>query len=208
MPQETVEAMRDETMFRAVLYATRAHDGQYRKGTRVPYIVHPLGVARYLIETEASLEVVVAGLLHDVAEDTERGIEEIREAFGDEVASLVEAVTEADKELAWEARKQHRLTSLVDAPEAVVRLSLADKLDNLRAIVHDLQILDREQGEDAAAMQEGYWSRFNRGRGHQKWYYESLAAVFVFRALESSDKALKASARSFGQLALETFAEA
>ena len=200
--------MRDETMFRAVLFATRAHDGQYRKGSRVPYIVHPLGVARQLIETEAAMEIVVAGLLHDVLEDSDHGIEEIQDAFGEEVAALVEAVTEPDGDLAWEARKQHCLTQLVDAPEAVVRLSLADKTDNLHAIVHDLEVIERGDPGTAPKLIEAYWERFNRGRVQQKWYYESLAAVFVFRALESSDKALKEAARAFGQLALETFGDA
>jgi (p)ppGpp synthase/HD superfamily hydrolase len=200
--------MRDETMFQAVLFATRAHDGQYRKGSRVPYIVHPLGVARQLIETEAAMEIVVAGLLHDVLEDSDHGIEEIQDAFGEEVAALVEAVTEPDGDLAWEARKQHTLTHLVDAPEAVVRLSLADKTDNLHAIVHDLEVIERGDPGTAPKLIEAYWERFNRGHVQQKWYYESLAAVFVFRALESSDKALKEAARAFGQLALETFADA
>ena len=201
--------MRDETMFRAVRFATRAHDGQYRKGSRVPYIVHPLGVARYLIETEAPMEIVVAGLLHDVVEDGAHELEELREEFGDEVAALVEAATEPDRDHSWEARKQHSLTRLVDAPEAVVRLSLADKLDNLRSIVRDLEHLSHANaGAEPPQVADTYWERFNRGRVQQKWYYESLAAVFVFRALESSDKALKESARAFGQLALKTFAEA
>jgi (p)ppGpp synthase/HD superfamily hydrolase len=62
-------------LFDAIEFATRAHEGQFRKGTRIPFIIHPLSVAKLLIEREFSEEVVIAGLLHDTLEDarTARG---------------------------------------------------------------------------------------------------------------------------------------
>ena len=58
-----------QRIFQAVEFATKAHSGQFRKGTNVPYLVHPLGVCKILIEAGCSEDVVVAGLLHDTVED-------------------------------------------------------------------------------------------------------------------------------------------
>ena len=57
-------------IFEAIAFATRAHSGDYRKGTRIPYIIHPLHVAKILIESECPEHVVAAGILHDTLEDT------------------------------------------------------------------------------------------------------------------------------------------
>jgi (p)ppGpp synthase/HD superfamily hydrolase len=81
-------------IFKVIEFATLAHSGQYRKGTKIPYIVHPLAVGQILIEHGCSVQVVIAGILHDTLEDTRVTIGEINDLFGKEVADLVQAVSE------------------------------------------------------------------------------------------------------------------
>lgn len=161
-----------DLLFDAIEFAARAHRGQFRKSTPVPYIVHPLAVAERLIGWGAAEPVVVAGLLHDTVEDTDVSLGDIRARFGDEVAALVEVVTEPDKALPWERRKEHTIAALRAGPVAAVAVTCADKLDNLATMRATLAT----QGEAAL------WSRFKRGRDAQRWYYESIAAVARERA--------------------------
>lgn len=157
-------------LFDAIEFAVRAHSGQFRKGTRVPYIVHPMGVAKVLIEHGYAEPVVIAGLLHDTVEDTRVTIEEIRAQFGDEVAELVAAMTELPRSFSWGERKQDMLARLATAPFDVLALECADKLDNLREIQTNY-----------ARHGEATWERFNRPKPYQHWYYASLAQRFLER---------------------------
>lgn len=155
-------------IFKALEFAARAHSGHYRKGTKIPYLLHPLQVARILIEQGCGETVVVAGLLHDTLEDTAATMDQLRECFGEEAADLVASVSEPNKsDHTWENRKAHTLRHLETAAPDTLILSLADKLDNIRAI--------REDGE---RLGETLWKRFNRPREKQKWYYERLARTF------------------------------
>lgn len=119
---------------KAIAFAVRAHSGQCRKGTRIPYIVHPLGVARILIQCGCPDHVVIAGILHDTVEDTPVTIEEIRREFGRDVAALVDAATEPDNNAAWENRKKRTIEMVQTLSDEAAILVLADKLDNIRAI--------------------------------------------------------------------------
>jgi (p)ppGpp synthase/HD superfamily hydrolase len=163
----------DSILFDAIEFAMHAHRGHFRKGTRIPYIVHPLNVGRILLEYGCSEVVVIAGILHDTVEDTPIAIEDIRARFGVEVANLVSCVSEPNKSDTWENRKRHTLTSLESATEDVLLLSLADKLDNIRSIRRAL-----EWEGDAV------WSRFNRPMDAQTWYYRNLVDVFQQRVTE------------------------
>jgi (p)ppGpp synthase/HD superfamily hydrolase len=164
-------------IFKAIEFATKAHTGQYRKGTMIPYILHPLGVSKILIEYGCPEHIVIAGILHDTIEDTPVTVEEIKMIFGWNVADLVVTASEPDKSDTWENRKKHTLGMLKILPEDAVILALADKLDNIRAIREDL----KRDGEDV-------WRRFKRPRDRQKWYYESLAEIFSARLTD--EKAL------------------
>ena len=158
-------------IFEAIAFATRAHSGDYRKGTRLPYIIHPLHVAKILIESECPEHVVAAGILHDTLEDTRVTFAEIEAAFGSEVAGLVGAVSEPNKsDHTWENRKAHTMKHLRTASFEALLISLADKLDNIRAI-----------REDRDRIGDEVWKRFRRPREKQKWYYEALAEVFSTR---------------------------
>jgi len=155
-------------IFKAIEFAARAHSGQHRKGTKIPYIVHPLGVAKILIEYGCPDHVVIAGILHDTVEDTPVTLNEIKQAFGWDIADLVEAASEPDKTDTWENRKNHTIGMLKTLSKEAAILVLADKLDNIRAI-----------REDCERHGESLWHRFNRPRDQQKWYYENLATVFT-----------------------------
>jgi (p)ppGpp synthase/HD superfamily hydrolase len=148
---------------RAIELAAEAHQGQVRKGTDIPYISHPYAVGMMLAASGCDEEVVAAGILHDTVEDTHVTLEQLREQFGERVASIVEGCSEPDKWQGWEERKQHTLAYLPTAPREIRLVSLADKLHNARSILADVH-----------ASGEGAWSRFKRGRAQQEWYYRGL----------------------------------
>jgi len=174
-----------DAIFAAVHFAAAAHSGQFRKGTRVPYLVHPLNVAKILLDHGCPDQLAIAGLLHDTVEDTRVTLEEIRTIFGAAVAHLVEFATEPEKLWTWEKRKQHTLAMLGSGEGPELLLSIADKLDNIRSIHSDLGLL----GERA-------WDRFKRPREKQRWYYESLSRIFDTRLLDSPGAELAAEFRS------------
>lgn len=159
------------TLYDAIELSARAHHHQVRKGTEIPYIVHPLAVASLLIRVGSPEPLVIAALLHDVVEDTPLTIQEIRARFGPQVAELVSALSEPDKKASWEDRKAHTIDYLEKkATDDVLLVALADKLDNIRAI--------REGLETDGEM---FWARFNRPREKQQWYYRRLDEVFAKR---------------------------
>ena len=163
-------------IFKAIAFAAQAHTGQYRKGTKIPYISHPLNVAETLIRMGCSEQVVIAGLLHDTLEDTPVTEDTVQEMFGRDIALLVKSVSEPSKrEYAWEERKAHTLKHLEAAPWEVLILSLADKLDNIRSIQND-----------HAMMGEQVWLRFKRPREKQQWYYKRLAGIFSERLIDDA----------------------
>lgn len=157
-------------IFQAIEFAAAAHKGQYKKGTRIPYIVHPLNAARVLIEAGCRDPLVTAAILHDVLEDTPTTYGQLKSAFGGEVADLVVSVSEPDKAASWEDRKTHTIHSLSSSGEDTLLVAVADKLDNIRSVRDDLVLRG-----------EATWKRFRRGRDQQKWYYESLSQVFQQR---------------------------
>ena len=147
----------------ALAFAARAHDGQRRKSTDVPYIVHPVGVMLALIECgETDPELLTAALLHDTVEDTGVTLAELRERFGTRIALIVEGCSEPNKNDTWEHRKQHTVAHLRTAPRDVALVSAADKLHNVRSMAADY-----------STMGERLWSRFKRGKPEIAWYYRS-----------------------------------
>jgi len=147
----------------ALEVAAKAHQGQLRKGTDIPYITHPVAVAMILLRTGCPDEMVVAGLLHDTTEDAHISLDYIRDHFGERVAFIVEGCSEPDKSLSWEERKQHTIEYLRTAPKEVRLVACADKLHNIRAIASDYERLGDE-----------LWMRFKRGREGQEWYYRGV----------------------------------
>lgn len=124
----------------AIIYSTVMYQGKVRKIKNSPYILHPLEVAQILSTLTDDLEIIAAGVLHDVVEDTDGTLLEIRKRFGDRVAMLVESETENDypgekREDSWQKRKDESLKKLKNSTDVGVKMVwLADKLSNLRSI--------------------------------------------------------------------------
>ncbi len=147
----------------AIEFAGRAHEGQFRKMTDIPYVTHPFAVAMKLARMGEGEAVIAAAILHDTVEDTEATFEELRARFGDDVAAIVEGCTESDRSLPWEARKEAILARIPEASREVRVVVAADKLHNLRSI--------RTDHEQVGAR---VWERFSRGPEKQRWYYAGM----------------------------------
>ncbi len=128
----------DPYLTQAFLLANKHHRGQERKGG-LPYITHPISVAKKLHEAGFNSRVVAAGLLHDVLEDTGCEIEEIKEGLGAQVARWVGEVTDRDKTVSWAQRKKNYIQRLSKAPRQALAVACADKTDNLRSLVYGTQ---------------------------------------------------------------------
>ena len=97
---------------KAVIYATNAHNGQTRKGTNLPFIIHPMEVAAIVAAMTLDQDMLCAAVLHDVVEDCDGiSIDDIRREFGDIVASYVYQESE-DKSKTWVERKGHTIDFL------------------------------------------------------------------------------------------------
>lgn len=156
-----------ENLFKAITFASEKHEGQFRKGVEVPYITHPLRVAERLIRIGCSEELATAAVLHDVVEDTSATLDQVRSHFGNYVANIVKGVSEADKSLPWQERKEHTINYLKEASSDELILSMADKLDNLSSIKQDLEYFG-----------EHIWDRLNNDKDAQGWYYRSLLEIY------------------------------
>jgi (p)ppGpp synthase/HD superfamily hydrolase len=155
----------------ALIYATRLHARQVRKGTNIPYISHLLSVAALVLEDGGSEDEAIAALLHDAVEDQggEATRAEILARFGDRVVAIVDGCTEAiaSPRPPWRERKLQYLDKLRGSSLAVQRVSLADKLHNVRSIVADWQrVGDR------------VWDRFSAKREGTLWFYRSVADTY------------------------------
>lgn len=147
----------------AIRFAIKAHAGQCRKGTTLPYIEHPMHVGLLLAQAGVRDSVVVAGLLHDTLEDTKYTEDDISCRFGEEVLELVKAASEPERDLPWRERKHHTIEFLSTANKDVKWIALCDKYSNIVAIESDYNRIG-----------EGLWERFNAGYEEQRWYYKSL----------------------------------
>jgi (p)ppGpp synthase/HD superfamily hydrolase len=166
-----------EQFHRAVQYANRIHADQTRKGTDVPYMTHLLGVASLVLENGAqSEEEVIGALLHDAAEDQggRPRLDDIREQFGEQVGHIVDACTDSydNPKPPWRERKEAYVTHVREliergGDEPALRVSLADKLHNTRAVVADV----RESGD-------AVFERFNGKKDGTIWYYAALVEAF------------------------------
>ena len=147
----------------AIDFATKVHEGQYRKGTDRPYIVHPMEVGKIVSTMTQDEEIISAAILHDTIEDTDVTYEDLKQEFGTRVADLVAAESE-DKSKTWIERKGHTLEHLKTASQAEKILTMADKLSNIRSMARDYLLVGEE-----------LWQRFNmKDKEKQAWYYTSM----------------------------------
>lgn len=148
----------------AAAFAIKAHEGAFRKGTRVPYIVHPLETAVIVSMMTDDEEVISAALLHDVVEDAGVTGQQLEALFGLRVAGLVLEETE-DKLRSWKERKAATIERLDTASRESKILILGDKLSNIRCTARD-----------SIALGEALWDRFHEKRkSEHAWYYIGVA---------------------------------
>lgn len=154
---------------KAIYFATKAHEGQVRKVSQSPFILHPLAVGCILADAGEPEDTIIAGILHDTVEDTDVTLNDIKEIFNENIANLVAGCSE-NKELSWEQRKQQTIADLETASEAICIVTCADKIHNLQVSIDGVQ----QQGE-------AFFVHFKRGYDEQKWYYGGIKDVLKTR---------------------------
>ncbi|MBQ1251971.1 MAG: bifunctional (p)ppGpp synthetase/guanosine-3',5'-bis(diphosphate) 3'-pyrophosphohydrolase, partial [Firmicutes bacterium] len=161
----------------AYLFAKEAHEGQKRHSGE-PYIVHPLSVAEILTEVEADDKTIIAGLLHDVVEDTEYTIEYIEEQYGQDVAVLIEGVTKLGKVKGRtkSEQKMENIRKMILAMATDIRViivKLADRLHNMRTLqFHSSETKRRQIAQETLDIYSPLANRL--GVFQFKWELEDL----------------------------------
>ena len=181
------KALNTELLDRAIIFAVRAHAGTERRGKGFPYIVHPMEAMEIVATMTPDQELLAAAALHDTVEDTDVTVDQIRAEFGDRIADLVAAESDAfvegvSDEDSWHTRKQAAIERLAKAPHDAKMVALGDKLSNMRAIARDYAV----QGD-------ALWNLFHaKDPKDHAWHYRGLADslrelqdTFAFREFES-----------------------
>jgi len=138
---------------KAYKLARSAHENQLRKSGE-PYIIHPLAVAHLLAELELDKESIIAGILHDVVEDTEYTIEYITEEFSKEVALLVDGVTKLEKipystdKEEIQAENYRKMFLAMSKDIRVILIKLADRLHNMRTLKYKPEHKQRKTAKE------------------------------------------------------------
>jgi len=163
---------------RAIAFAADAHKAEFRKESTIPYIVHPLDVFSILLKYGAGEDLAIAGVLHDVLEDTSKSRDEIRQDFGDKVCSLVvgaseeekltKGVSNEEKKKTWKLRKQQKIDKVRGSDRDLRLLICADKLANIRDVLTDYLVSG-----------DALWSKFNASKDQESWYYHEMALALI-----------------------------
>jgi (p)ppGpp synthase/HD superfamily hydrolase len=152
-------------------FAFKLHRNQIRKGSHIPYITHLMAVAALVLENGGDEEEAIAALLHDAVEDQGglETLEQIRSRFGESVAYIVKECSDSfsTPKPPWRERKLNYLNKLESASPSVLRVSLADKLHNIRSLL-SIYLQDGEE----------IWERFRGGKEGTLWYYHQLSRTF------------------------------
>jgi (p)ppGpp synthase/HD superfamily hydrolase len=151
---------------RALRWSAACHAGQTRKASEVPYFAHVAAVAMILGRAGFDEDVVIAGLLHDVVEDSEATLDDVAAGYGPTVREIVSLCSEIKvdaegRKRPWIDRKRDHLKAMAGASAAARAVLLADKLHNLTSIE-----LDLDEGRPV-------WAAFNAERAQVLWYYRS-----------------------------------
>lgn len=159
--------MNTDLFDKAVKFAVDAHAGIERRGKGYPYILHPMEAAGIVASITTDPEMLAAAILHDTVEDTDVTIEQIRQEFGERVATLVyNETSHLPHGLPWRDRKQAQADQIASAPGDSKVVALGDKLSNLRTIAADYRLIGDQ-----------LWQRFHAPGGKEDvlWYYTILA---------------------------------
>lgn len=158
----------------ALVFATRLHARQMRKGDGIPYISHLMAVCALVLEHGGNEDEAIAALLHDAIEDQGGNIArlEIQQRFGETVVAIVNGCSDSETQPKppWRARKEAYIAHLHTASPSILLVSAADKLHNAKTILNDYRTLG-----------ETLWQRFKGGKTGTLWYYQSLLAIYKQR---------------------------
>jgi (p)ppGpp synthase/HD superfamily hydrolase len=167
-----------ERLDRALKKAAWAHEqaGQHRKGTEIPYIIHPVGVMMIASNATDDEDILIACLMHDVIEDVDSSIyskDDMRADFGDRVVSIVLDVTKDSQAKDWYDQSNSYLQHLEHkASEEAIIVSASDKIHNLQSILVDFE----NCGDDI-------WQIFNtKNSCDQLWWYKEVLKVVKKRS--------------------------
>lgn len=170
-----------ELLEQAYIFASKAHEGQLRVSGE-PFINHPVNVAIILATLELDVITIIAGLLHDVVEDTEVTLDDIENKFGSEVALLVDGVTKLSR-IQYKSKMEQKVDNLrkmflaMAKDIRVIMIKLADRLHNMRTLKY---MAPEKQKETAHETLEIYAPLAHRlGIYKLKWELEDLAFRFL-----------------------------
>lgn len=173
--------MHSDKIFEAIEFVYDKHKNQYRKKSKIPYIVHLFDVMYILFyerENDSSIDddVIIGGLLHDVNEDAKVSFDEIEQKFNKKVRDYVFNASEPEelkhkctcKKENWKERKLHTINIISKIDLNSKYILCADKLSNITSIYNDIVIIGEEKT----------WSKFYASKEETKWYFESCIKEF------------------------------
>lgn len=151
-------------------FAISAHKGQFRKSDpTIPKVAHTLAVGEMLAQYGYDDEVVAAGFLHDVVEDTKYTLTDIENMFGKNISYLVQTASEPDKSLSWHERKQHTINTVKTVPLRNKVIVAADKIHNTTDTLNLMRIRGLE-----------VFKAFRAGSADQLWYVSGVYNSLIF----------------------------
>jgi (p)ppGpp synthase/HD superfamily hydrolase len=162
-------------LYQALEFAFKLHGHDARKQSTLPYLAHLLSVCALVQQDGGDEDEAIAALLHDTLEDKpqQTNRQEILSLFGANVLVIIEIATDTPPDYIggskppWRQRKENYLAHIRNSNPAMLRVTIADKIDNARAILADYRLLG-----------DSLWQRFNAGKDDQFWYYQSAIATF------------------------------
>lgn len=170
---------KDAALREALRFAACAHEGQMRKGTKIPYLIHLLRTWGYVEQMTGDLKEQQAAILHDILEDTSVTAFELRERFGSRVLDLVAGESEYKREgkppgETWQLRKQETIARLErrmgdEQEHSAMHIAFADKLANLYSMWFEHRLIG-----------DRLWEKFNqKDKEMHAWYYGEMGRLFA-----------------------------